>query len=127
VETDLLVGSDGIKSAVRASRDLLLLESQAQSQTQGPAGLKSHTKAATGRSKVSGGGSGSHQLQYLDVSVILGLSTCEHPLLTGRGFYVVDGVNRLFTMPFSERNSADPTSRQLCMWQLSFSGLSEGV
>jgi hypothetical protein len=123
VETDLLVGSDGIKSAVRASRDLLLLESQ----TQGPAGLKSNTKAATGRSKVSGGGSGSHQLQYLGVSVILGLSTCEHPLLTGRGFYVVDGVNRLFTMPFSERDSADPTSRQLCMWQLSFSGLSEGV
>ena len=50
-------------------------------------------------------------LRSLGVGAIVGLSTFRHPLVEGRGFYVVDGEARLFTMPFD----ADQT-----MWQLSF-------
>jgi len=57
------------------------------------------------------------------VSVILGLTTATHPLILQRGFYVLDGVHRLFTMPFKQATEEDPTS--LTMWQLSFSDVGE--
>ena len=61
-------------------------------------------------------------LKYLGVSVIIGLSTACHPLLDKQGFYVLDGVHRLFTMPFREATEVSPP---LHMWQLSFSGWTE--
>ena len=59
---------------------------------------------------------------YIGVCVILGLSHFVHPLIHERGFYVLDGTNRLFVMPFQKATADDP---QLTMWQLSFSGLNE--
>lgn len=57
-------------------------------------------------------------LKYVGVCVILGLSTFQCPLVNNRGFYVLDGINRLFIMPFRKKDN-------LTMWQLSFSGMSE--
>jgi salicylate hydroxylase len=70
-------------------------------------------------------------LEYLGVAVIIGLSTCQHPLVCRQGFYVLDGTHRLFTMPFREAASPKGTTPEttvvtesaLHMWQLSFSGL----
>jgi len=65
---------------------------------------------------------------YSGVSVIIGLSSARHPLIDGRGFYVVDGTHRMFTMPYKQPKSTtvfDEDSSGLTMWQLSFSGLSE--
>lgn len=67
-------------------------------------------------------GSKRNSKEYLGISVILGLSHLVHPLIDERGFYVLDGVHRLFVMPFQKASSTNP---QLTMWQLSFSGLSE--
>ena len=50
-------------------------------------------------------------LADVGVGVVVGLSTFRHDLIEGRGFYVLDGKARLFTMPFSAT---------LTMWQLSF-------
>ena len=50
-------------------------------------------------------------LAEVGVGVVVGLSTFRHELIEGRGFYVLDGRARLFTMPFSAT---------LTMWQLSF-------
>ena len=50
-------------------------------------------------------------LADVGVGVVVGLSTFRHELIEGRGFYVLDGRARLFTMPFSAT---------LTMWQLSF-------
>lgn len=52
------------------------------------------------------------ELSRVGVSVAVGLSTFQHALLDGQGFYVLDGQHRLFTMPFSS---------DLTMWQLSSS------
>lgn len=116
VVADVVVGADGIHSKIRQSRDL-------QNADLGPP-----------------------PLQYTGVSVIIGLSTAKHPLLSRGGFYVLDGCHRLFVMPFqdeitcscenySESGSTrrSPPHRsspcsvcgrgqpQLTMWQLSFS------
>jgi 2-polyprenyl-6-methoxyphenol hydroxylase-like FAD-dependent oxidoreductase len=93
--TDILIGADGIRSVVRRIRD----DIDQQNDTVFP-------------------------LKYLGVSVILGLSTLKHPLINQRGFYVLDGVNRLFTMPFQEEDLASK-KQQLTMWQLSFSDIDE--
>ena len=61
-------------------------------------------------------------LCYLGVAVIIGLSSCVHPLVHRQGFYILDGTHRLFTMPYREANEEASTSA-LHMWQLSFSGL----
>ena len=50
-------------------------------------------------------------LRPVGVSAIVGLSRHRDPLVEGRGFYVLDGASRLFTMPFSP---------VLTMWQLSY-------
>jgi salicylate hydroxylase len=67
-------------------------------------------------------------LKYLEVAVILGISTASHPLLDARGIYVVDGVHRLFTMPFRPPvldASGGVVEPQQTMWQLSFHCSSE--
>eukprot|EP01042_Synura_sphagnicola_P006037 gene6037-7704_t len=93
-------------------------------------------------------------LNYLNICVILGISTHEHPLLARQGFYVLDGKHRLFTMPFRNAKEFSSLPDYLCadgeldanaaiktqelsesnqpstspaqtMWQLSFSGISE--
>ena len=50
-------------------------------------------------------------LSYLDCIVVLGIVSLDHPLVHERVFETVDGVTRLYSMPFT----AD-----LAMWQLSF-------
>jgi len=120
---DVVVGADGIRSVVRQIRDTRLELTAAK------------LPAVPG-------------LKYLGITVILGISTAQHPLLQRQGFYVLDGENRLFTMPFRESeseaesesetgtpgsssNPAHPHLRTqspstwLTMWQLSFSGLTE--
>lgn len=108
---DILVGCDGIRSIVRELRDSKLYKS-----IPNPC-----------------------PLSYLGVSVILGLSTFEHPLINDRGFYVLDGLHRLFIMPFQQPNKLHaaecisaahhscscPCQSRLTMWQLSFNGLTE--
>lgn len=135
LRTKVLVGADGIKSAVRSAID------ERRKQTS--------------------------SLKYCGISVIIGLTASRnpHPLVNNRGFYVVNGTHRLFTMPFEKRRAAVgcaaslfprdqlsslPTSSSesssglssspsiesdeskaegveeyLTMWQLSFAGLSE--
>lgn len=72
---DIVVGADGIHSKVRQSRDSQNMDLNPQ------------------------------PLQYTGVSVIIGLSTARHPLLKNGGFYVLDGAQRLFVMPFQEESS----------------------
>jgi 2-polyprenyl-6-methoxyphenol hydroxylase-like FAD-dependent oxidoreductase len=94
VSVDLLVGCDGIRSIVRQLRDEKLYQHHPN-----PCPLK-----------------------YLGVSVIIGLSSYEHPLITDRGFYVLNGSHRLFIMPYRQPSAS---SSRLTMWQLSFAGLTE--
>lgn len=94
--TDIVIGADGIRSVVRKIRDDM--------------------DQQNGENVI-------HPLKYIGVAVILGLSTLKHPLINQRGFYVLDGVNRLFTMPFQEEDI--PNKQQLTMWQLSFSDIDE--
>jgi salicylate hydroxylase len=112
IRTLVLIGADGIRSVVRRLRDEKL-----------------------GRTLVS-------PIHYLGCSVIIGLSTATHPHINSRGFYVLDGEHRMFTMPYrapqpisasgvggvgdrGEQKDSASDSPQLTMWQLSFSGLSE--
>ena len=76
-----LVGCDGVRSRVRELREAQL-----------PIGDR-------------------RPLAEVGVGVVVGLSTFRHDLIEQRGFYVLDGKARLFTMPFSSK---------LTMWQLSF-------
>ena len=58
------------------------------------------------------------QPRQLHIMILLGIAeNFRHPLLTERGFYVVDGKHRLFTMPYQGDKYA--TSRRI-MWQLSY-------
>lgn len=109
VEADIVVGADGLRSVLRRLRD----------------------------ERLAAQGDDTSPLKYVGVSVILGLTTAEHPHIHRRGFYVVDGTHRLFTMPFREAevvevevadgNGERQTERRppLTMWQLSFSDVTE--
>ena len=103
----VLVGADGVRSRVRELKDIKL-----------------------GIAHIA-------PLSYIGVAVIIGLSEASHPLVNQRGFYVLDGVHRLFTMPFREAPTNGVTTANLAsapaaiagvngltMWQLSFSGVS---
>ncbi len=111
IECDVLIGADGIRSRVREIRDQKKFAKRSSKvvnndhENEGDSALWSPTP-----------------LKYLGVNVIIGLSTAVHPLLNKQGFYVLDGVHRLFTMPFREANEENG---QLHMWQLSFSGWTE--
>jgi 2-polyprenyl-6-methoxyphenol hydroxylase-like FAD-dependent oxidoreductase len=70
VKAYVFVGADGIRSKVREMRDMKLY-------AEVPCPLR-----------------------YMGVAVIIGLSTCRHALIDERGFYIVDGVHRMFTMPY---------------------------
>jgi hypothetical protein len=101
----LLIGSDGIRSTVTR----LLL-----------------SKAAPATDKDSSGGG----LSYLGIMIVLGITDhFYHPLLDERGFYTLDGCNRLFTMPYEGSKVDDalnsdgkdkPKPYRRYMWQLSW-------
>ena len=104
-EVDLLIGSDGIRSTVTRS-------------------LLSKSKLPVDTDLNDGG------LSYLGIMIVLGITNnFYHPLLDERGFYTLDGSNRLFTMPF-EGNKLDdamngdgtnnPKPHRRYMWQLSW-------
>lgn len=123
---DLLVGADGIRS--RVVRTLL-----------------AHTNHST-KPDHSTKDNETAGLRYLGVMIILGIANICHPLLDERGFYTLDGENRLFTMPYEgsklddeqgeknyQRRSADCSSSKdeatssaktrvsrRIMWQLSY-------
>ena len=86
VTADVLVGADGIRSIVRQ------LRGQKPGRMLGNGGGGSQ-----GKPKPLGESS---PLHYVGVAVILGITKAIHPLITEQGFYCLDGVNRLFTMPF---------------------------
>ena len=104
-EVDLLIGSDGIRSTVTRS-------------------LLSKGKSATEQDPNGGG------LSYLGIMIVLGITNnFYHPLLDERGFYTLDGNNRLFTMPFEGSKLDDamngdgtnnPKPHRRYMWQLSW-------
>lgn len=129
----VLVGADGIRSIVRQLRDQKHFKY-----------LKSPFTRALSANGANGTApattNGPTPTRYLGVAVIIGLSAVAHPHINNRGFYVVDGVNRMFTMPYVaprivEHDSASTApdmsaalsleSSGQTMWQLSFSGLSE--
>eukprot|EP00040_Diaphanoeca_grandis_P018354 m.96520 g.96520 ORF g.96520 m.96520 type:complete len:646 (-) comp26900_c0_seq7:123-2060(-) len=64
-------------------------------------------------------------LRYLGTVVILGFTKSCHPLTDHRIFQTLDGVTRLYTMPFADESTAvklglTETKSRLTMWQLSF-------
>ena len=109
-----LIGADGIRSVVRT----IILSNYQIAQ---PSNISSTIHPQTA-------------LQYIKIFLILGISDIDHPLLTQRGFYTLDGTNRLFTMPYHDDDiTIDNTSSSLkqqhkrrkkrikkTMWQLSF-------
>jgi hypothetical protein len=103
---DVLVGADGLNSRVRNWRDANLFENHISKEFDSSVFPDPPSKK-----------------RYLGVTAILGITSAVHPLITAQGFYVLDGTNRLFTMPYSVYPDGSP---KCCMWQLSFSGLSEG-
>ena len=100
----MVVGADGIHSAVRRIRDSCVQTCKGN----GPSTQPVDPCA----------------LQYIGVAVIIGISPVTSPLLDNQGFYVLDGTHRLFTMPFRSPGS-EKGDVGLTMWQLSFSGLKE--
>ena len=120
----VLVGADGIRSEVRRLRDC----------THFPNKLRQQAVVTTAQTQQTAGAAVVEvesicPVQYLGVAVIIGLSSASHPLVSNRGYYVVDGQHRLFTMPYAipQETEAGAENAQpgLTMWQLSFSGLSE--
>eukprot|EP01035_Chromulina_nebulosa_P025390 gene25390-33140_t len=85
IKTKILVGADGIKSVVRNLMDERIMNN-------GREGINLPITKS---------------LKYIGISVIIGLSSSRkpHPLTHNRGFYVVDGTHRLFTMPFVRRRA----------------------
>jgi len=121
-QVDLLIGADGVNSVV--ARQYLSTSTFA---TQ-PKYTQSKLETAP---------------RYLGIFIILGISDHFHPLIDERGFYTLDGNQRLFIMPFqgsrlddeftptatsSMSNETDGTqlkkNQKVCsrrtMWQLSF-------
>ena len=72
---------------------------------------------------------------YLGIMIVLGITdTFYHPLLDERGFYIVNGNARLFTMPYEgnklddvlSNNDASNAKNRRFMWQLSWYEPDEG-
>ena len=126
-QTSVLVGADGIRSIVRQLRD-----------SKHHKFLKATFQATSDAKRKQATAVGPTPTRYLGVAVIIGLSAIAHPHVNNRGFYVVDGENRMFTMPYvapriiesengtqSEQTGTAAQSTGQTMWQLSFSGLDE--
>lgn len=109
---DVLVGADGLHSRVRNWRDANLMKNNLPDCSQFTAANLTLLESQAQTKK-----------RYLGVTAILGISKAIHPLVSKQGFYILDGKTRLFTMPYSVLPDGSP---KCCMWQLSFSGLSEG-
>lgn len=145
-KADVVIGADGIRSAVRAKRDIDY-NSKVHNSYQFPddkvpppiclGDLSSSTTSTSSTITTQ-----TKDLNYVHVAVIIGIGMAQHPLLRKQGFYVLDGTHRLFTMPFrgsstsssstsgsstgSSSTGSDGSSGEYqTMWQLSFSGLSE--
>eukprot|EP01038_Epipyxis_sp_PR26KG_P008688 gene8688-11739_t len=119
VQARVVVGADGIHSIIRRLRD-------EKDNKYNNYNIKIN-KTVKSSEEISFCQS---KLNYLGVSVIIGLSVTNHPLLVDRGFYVLDGVHRLFTMPYgtitnNDSNDKNDGTLHTVMWQLSFSGISE--
>lgn len=125
VRSLVVVAADGIRSKLRHLRDLKHFQMPQPAQT------ITETTAQPGTATTMS------PIHYLGVAVIIGLSSASHAHIDQRGFYVVDGENRMFTMPYIAPQpdgsidlakctsaTASATAGQT-MWQLSFSGLSE--
>lgn len=110
IPTDVLVGADGLHSRVRTIRDLNLFKNS----------LCDTNDFSEKNSEILQSES---KKRYLGVTAILGITSASHSLISKQGFYILDGQCRLFTMPYSLHTDG---SSKYCMWQLSFSGLSEG-
>ena len=134
VRADVVVGADGLRSRVRQLRDQGMAEHGAvQPAATAPcAGSGAGLGVKEGHDRMSTTGKEQFKqsvmkpldgIQYIGVSVILGISSFQHPLLSQQGYYVLDGTHRLFTMPFREDKDGNTVQT---MWQLSFSGLAEG-
>lgn len=126
-KTAVLVGADGIRSIVRQLRDKKHHKF-----------LKTTFEATADTKRKQAITAGPAPTRYLGVAVIIGLSAIAHPHVNNRGFYVVDGENRMFTMPYvapriiesengtqSEQSGDAAQCTGQTMWQLSFSGLDE--
>ena len=121
---ELLIAADGIYSTVQAK-----LEDDQHSN------VKNHDKIYCSLNAPP-----PSTLQYIGIMLINGITLgFHHPLLDERGFYTVDGENRLFTMPFEGSYVDDhlreflstegeqqreglvtQTTTRRTMWQLSF-------
>ena len=119
IEADVLVGADGLNSAVREWRDKNLFNNTKSSQQTTLSTYNSGSCPSSSSSSLSL----ENSKRYLGVTAILGITNAVHPLIEKQGFYILDGTNRLFTMPYSLNSDGSP---KCCMWQLSFSGLNEG-
>jgi 2-polyprenyl-6-methoxyphenol hydroxylase-like FAD-dependent oxidoreductase len=95
-EVDLLIGADGVNSVV--AKQYLAT------------GVASKTKQSAETNAVSP--------KYLGIFIVIGISDHMHPLIDERGYYTLDGEQRLFIMPF-EGSRLEARSRRT-MWQLSY-------
>ena len=80
----------------------------------GADGVRSGVRKASGAAADLKSG----ELRYLGVALCTGFTDLSHPLLSGQGFYTVDGTSRMFTMPF-QAACAETGTPERSMWQLS--------
>jgi 2-polyprenyl-6-methoxyphenol hydroxylase-like FAD-dependent oxidoreductase len=131
VNADLIVAADGIRSSVVQKIYRMQRQVNPKQSTSSP------LKKVTSTSNNNDNGSenvemdeekslpshldpASIGLRHTGIRLILGIADFSHPLLDERGFYTLDGMHRLFTMPY-ESNRYNPTKTNRVMWQLSFS------
>ena len=103
VRAEVVVGADGIHSTVRR---LKLGEGGLGERGEGCSSDSGSSTAPAPRIDPC-------PLRYLGVIVILGMAPCTHPLLRQHVVQTLDGVSRVYTMPFTE-------NPPVTMWQASF-------
>ena len=122
----LLVGADGVRSRVRALLDAADGASGAEAGTSACGGARAQhlpdrqsqrqTQQQQEQEQEQQGSASS--LRYLGVLITTGLTSVQHPLFERQGYYTLDGVSRLFTMPFQQADAASGAPA-LTMWQVS--------
>eukprot|EP00041_Stephanoeca_diplocostata_P005403 m.61667 g.61667 ORF g.61667 m.61667 type:complete len:381 (-) comp15762_c0_seq19:199-1341(-) len=117
VKCDMLVGADGIFSAVRACK-------MSTRPSVGP-GTRADDAGETKRPWVS---TEPCSLNYVGLVVVLGYTRCDHPLVSRRIFQTLDGETRIYAMPFADHAMSEELGlaglspgEESTMWQLSFS------